>query len=80
MVTFEIISHSSEKKDRETKHDLYYAAGVKFYVIVFPEDEMVEVYEWSENGYILKLQGHSGIYDFDFNICKMTIDFQTIWN
>ncbi len=79
-VAFEIVSQASEKKDREIKHDLYYASEVKYYVIVLPEHETIEVYEWSENGYILKLQGHSGQYDFDLDICKMTIDFQNIWS
>lgn len=79
-VTFEILSDRTEKRDRGTKLDLYYSEKVKYYVLVLPEEETVEVYQWSKRGYQVKLKGHSGIFNFDLDECKFTFDFKKIWS
>ena len=79
-VTFEILSEGTEKKDRVTKRDLYYSAKVKYYVLVLPEEEAVEVYQWSKKGYQVKLKGHSAVFEFDLDECKFTFDFKNIWS
>lgn len=45
----EILSESNRKHDLVTKYNLYEEAGVQEYWIVFPADDMIEVY-WLENG------------------------------
>lgn len=45
----EILSYSTAKKDLNEKFNLYEKSGVKEYWVVFPGDEVVEVYQLDEN-------------------------------
>lgn len=49
----EILSESNRKHDLVTKYQLYEEAGVKEYWVVYPLDEMIEVYLLENDKYIL---------------------------
>jgi Uma2 family endonuclease len=49
----EILSASNRKHDLVTKHNLYEEAGVKEYWIVYPLDDMIEVYYLENKKYRL---------------------------
>jgi Uma2 family endonuclease len=49
----EILSASNRKHDVVTKYNLYEEAGVKEYWIVYPSEEMIEVYYLENNKYRL---------------------------
>lgn len=57
---FEVVSPSTEVKDRREKKDLYERFGVEEYIIVFPEREYVERYCLREGKY-----GASEIFNWD---------------
>ena len=48
----EILSPSSARRDQFDKFNLYLAAGVKEYWIVYPETKMVQVYTLTEGNYV----------------------------
>ncbi|MGA1862863.1 Uma2 family endonuclease [Deferribacter thermophilus] len=50
-LVIEIVSKSTAYKDTKIKKDLYEAFGVKEYILVFPELEIVERYVLSEGKY-----------------------------
>ena len=75
----EILSPSTALKDRHTKYGLYEKHGVKYYLIVSPEIEQVEVFYLQDGEYQLVTKGHDFQFDFDIEGCNVKIDFAEIW-
>lgn len=77
----EILSPSTALKDRHTKFGIYESQGIKYYLILSPDTEEVEVYEFNEKEkkYELTKKGHDFQYDFSFLECKASIDFKEAW-
>ena len=57
-VVFEVLSPSTEPKDRRKKMELYERSGVREYFLVNPEAEFIEKYDLSPAGY-----GKSVLYE-----------------
>ena len=76
----EILSPSTALKDRHTKFDIYQQQQIKYYLIVSPDTEQIEVYEIEDGVYRLKQTGRELTYDFSFEMgCTAFIDFKEIW-
>ncbi|HRH47563.1 MAG TPA: Uma2 family endonuclease [Panacibacter sp.] len=76
----EILSPSTQLKDRHTKFQIYQSQGVKYYLIVSPDTEEIEVYELENNEYKLAQKGNSFSYNFSFEEdCNADINFAEIW-
>ncbi len=80
VVVFEILSPSTREKDRITKFQIYEEQGVKYYVMVDPESEEVEVYQLKDGKYKLAGRFHrSGEFTFDLGTCRAKLNFSKIW-
>lgn len=75
----EILSPSTLLKDRHSKFSIYEAQGIKYYLILSPENEEVEIYQSENSVFALKEKGKNFTYNFDFGDCKATINFAEIW-
>ena len=77
---FEILSPSTQEKDRITKFQIYEGQGVKYYIIVDPDSQEVEVYQLKGGKYELagKFQ-RDGEFIFDLGECKAKLNFSKIW-
>ena len=76
----EILSPSTALKDRHTKSELYQSQRIKYYLIISPDTEEVEIYVLEGDEYALKEKGKSISYTFTFEeTCSATIDFGEIW-
>lgn len=75
----EILSPSTALKDRHTKFNLYQSQHIPYFIIVLPDEEVAEVYELSNNEYMLVNSGHALSYTFYFDDCPANIDFNEIW-
>lgn len=76
----EILSPSTALKDRYSKFDIYEKQQIKYYLIVSPDKEEVEIYSIENRTYQLKQTGKNVIYTFSFEVdCNVTIDFKEIW-
>ncbi|GIX43131.1 MAG: hypothetical protein KatS3mg129_2864 [Leptospiraceae bacterium] len=77
-IIFEVISESTEKKDREIKYKLYEEQKVLYYVIVDPKKKSIEIYK--HNGRKYKKETISNnLYIFNIEECKIEFDFNKIW-
>lgn len=76
---FEILSPSTEEKDRQTKFSIYEREGVSFYCIVDPENSMAEVYRLNEGRYLKTTDATDETLSFDLGHCLMEFDFSSIW-
>ena len=75
---FEILSPSTKNKDRTVKFDLHQSQKVKYYTMVNPETETVEIYTLGGDG--LYQPANSGpVFTYTFDDCKIAIDFQKVW-
>ncbi len=76
---FEILSKATAKKDQTVKFDLYQDEGVRYYVIVDPDEEMAKAYELKDGRYIKMLDATDEKVDFMLKECGITIDFDKLW-
>lgn len=76
----EILSPSTALKDRHTKSALYAGQKIPYYILISPDTEEAEIFEWNEEGYMLKQKDKAFTYTFQFpEGCTATIDFSEIW-
>jgi len=75
----EILSPSTALKDRHTKYELYQQEGVKYYIIVDTDKEIIEVYEMKDKKY--ELQPGKGPYKFVLESdCSIEPDFLNVFS
>lgn len=80
LLVAEISSPSTALKDRHSKFEIYEQQRIKYYLIVLPEEEQVEVFEIENDSYQLKQSARDFTYQFLIHEgCKATIDFREIW-
>lgn len=75
----EILSRSTKKKDEITKPKVYSVLQIKYYIIVDPQVEIVNIFELQDNTYKLLLKGRDIIYKFTFLGYTLNVDFGRVW-
>lgn len=81
-LVIEILSPATALKDRHTKFCIYQSQDIKYYLIVSPDNEEVEIYELTgqeDKIYKLKQQGHDFPFAFSLEECEAKINFKEIW-
>ncbi|MCP4150668.1 MAG: Uma2 family endonuclease [bacterium] len=79
VVVFEILSPSTSHKDKGIKYRLYESAGVRYYCIVDPDNDSVEVYVLQEKKYESSDVFKDGKMLFDLGPCQIAFDFKEIF-
>lgn len=82
VVVFEILSPSSERKDRVLKYQLYENAGVMYYCIVDPGNKSVEIFQLGEDKYreMGKFQeSQEEKIAFQLGPCSISFDFRELF-
>ncbi len=79
-IIFEVISPSTAKRDEVLKFDIYEKEGVKYYILVYPQNRIAKVYALNQEGRLIK-QGdfESERFAFEIDQCRADFDFGTIW-
>jgi Uma2 family endonuclease len=74
----EILSRSTEDKDRSIKYDYYEQEGVKYYLIVDVKKRQIEIYELLGGKY--QLQPYANRFQFELNeTCTISVEFDDVW-
>jgi len=79
VMVFEILSPSTERRDRGVKYRLYENAGVKYYCIVDPKSKNAEVYTLGKTQYQDKEEFEVGKIHFQIGACSIAFDFGKIF-
>lgn len=80
-VIFEILSPSTAKKDTGIKFDLYQQEGVKYYIIVNPDESLAKVYKLTDDGRLIKkMDAQTEAYQLEVENSKLNFDFSQIWD
>ena len=79
-IIFEVISRSTAKRDEILKFDLYQNQGVRYYTIVYPENQKAKLYKLSNGRYIKAGDFSDEQYRFETSRgCGIDFDFGFIW-
>ena len=74
----EILSKSTEERDRGIKYQYYEQEGVRYYLIVDIKKKKLEIYELVKGKY--QLQPYQNSFEFQLNEkCKIFPEFDNIW-
>ena len=79
VIIFEVLSKSTAAKDCNLKFELYEQEGVKFYVIVDPNENNAKLYKLKDGRYIKEGDFGAKTYRFAFDECVFEFDFGKIW-
>ncbi len=83
VIIFEVLSPSTETKDRNLKYQLYQDAGVKYYIMVDPVNSKAEIHTLGETKYILEKviskADSDSVFIFLLDDFRLVLDFQEIW-
>ncbi len=78
-IVFEVLSPSTQRKDRNEKYHLYESEGIKYYVIVDSQTKMVEVYLLENSKYSLEKKTTDESFLFSIDKCSVELEFSKIW-
>ena len=75
----EVVSVSSTRRDEFIKFDLYQREGVMYYILVYPDRQLIKIY-YNEAGGFKKVQDYiSGAVDLRIGKCIFSIKVDSIW-
>lgn len=78
-IVVEVVSKSSAKLDEDYKHTLYASQKVLYYILIYPEDLVAKVFVWENGAYQLEGVFSSESYSFEKTSCKVSIDFDKLF-
>ena len=79
-IIIEIISPSTKRVDEEIKFSLYESQGVKYYILVYPDNLIAKVYKLEDNRYILLGEFSNTKLNFEDIECDIELDFQAVFD
>lgn len=78
-VIFEVISPSTARKDEGLKHNIYAQEGVKYYILVYPNDLVAKVYKNDDFSFKKVGDFDAETINFDGIKCAFSFDFSAIF-
>lgn len=76
---FEVVSKSTQEKDEKVKFEIYQREGVKYYVLVYPEEKLAKVFELVDGRYSKLIDATDEVVRFNLKNCSIDFDFSQIW-
>ena len=77
-IAVEVVSTSTREKDEELKRILYERAGLRWYVLLYPEERKVKVFELSE-GFFSLVSSKEDSFEFDLDGCRVGVSMSEIF-
>ena len=78
-IIFEVLSESTERKDRTVKFALYESQRVGYYCIVDTDKQSIEVYALGDKGYSKVFESGEGSLKFEGLECELRLEMEEIW-
>jgi Uma2 family endonuclease len=79
-VIFEVISPSTASKDETLKYQMYAKEGVKYYILIYPNELIAKVYENSDFTFKKLGECDTETIAFSNTKCPFKFDFNQIFN
>ena len=78
-IVVEVVSQSSAKLDEGYKFELYESEGVKYYILIYPDDLVAKVYRYRDLNFVLVGVFSDSEYHFENTTCKVGVDFKKLF-
>ena len=78
-IIFEVISPSTAKKDEGLKYTMYEAEGVRYYILVYPDDLVAKIYHLVEGKYQKIGEFDSEVTALEDLTCPLSFNFDAIF-
>ncbi len=78
-IIFEIISKGSVRRDELVKFNLYKQEGVRYYVLVYPDNKKAKVYQLIDGEYIKIQEIKEEVLEIEDLECRVYVDFSEVW-
>jgi len=78
-IIFEILSPSTARKDTGRKFEIYEREGVKWFIIVDPNENMAKVYENLDGRFVKRIDATDEKVTMNFGKCVIDFDFSRLW-
>ncbi len=75
----EIVSPSTRKRDEQIKHVLYQEKGVKIYILIYPKEQKVVVYQLVDGEYRQVEGKKEQVFDFQIQHCAIKLALDKVW-
>ena len=75
----EVVSPSTLKRDEQIKRVLYQEQGVKNYILVYPQEQKVVIYQLVKGEYQQVRGKKKHVFDFQVQHCTIRLAFDKIW-
>jgi len=75
----EVVSVSSTRRDEIMKFDLYQREGVMYYILVYPDKQLVKVYFNERNGFKKIQNDSSSEINLTIEKCNFSLNVDSIW-
>ncbi|BDY13425.1 Uma2 family endonuclease [Hydrogenimonas cancrithermarum] len=79
-VIFEILSPSTARRDEGLKFEMYAAEGVKYYVLVYPNELVAKVYRNGGEGFRKVGDFRRETVSFERLVCDFAFDFDALFS
>ncbi|MCS7307487.1 MAG: Uma2 family endonuclease [Aquificaceae bacterium] len=74
LLVVEVVSEGTKRMDEEIKFELYQAQGVKYYLLVYPENKDWKLFENTFGAFVLKDR-----LELELKGCKINLDLERVW-
>ncbi len=78
-IIFEVLSPSTAKRDEGLKLNMYEEEGVKYYILVYPEDLVAKIYKHNGEKLRKTVECNSEVFAFENVSCPFNFDFSAIF-
>ena len=78
-IIVEIVSKSTARRDEKFKFEIYEQEGVKYYILVYPNDMRAKIYKLKSFKYEKVGDFTDEIYQFEDTLCKVSLDFGRVF-
>ena len=78
-IIFEVISKLTQEKDEKLKFEIYQREGVKYYILVYPDEKLAKIYELIDGRYAKLIDATDEVVKLDLKNCSIDFDFSKIW-
>ncbi len=78
-IIFEVLSPSTAKRDEGLKFNMYEEEGVKYYILVYPEDLVAKIYKYNGEKLRKTAECDTEVFTFKDISCPFDFDFSAIF-
>jgi Uma2 family endonuclease len=78
-IVVEVVSPSTARRDEKIKFQIYQEEGVKYYILIYPDDLKAKLYKLENHKYIKEGDFSDEVYKFENLTCDIEINFEKVF-